>query len=129
VFEQVAQEMTQHMAKEEQMLFPYITALVNASRGGPVPSAPFGQVANPIRMMEIEHQSAGDAMASIRRLSGSYAPPDDACTTFKVTYQELRAFEADLHQHVHLENNILFPKALRLERQVMSAPGNPAFRG
>jgi regulator of cell morphogenesis and NO signaling len=107
------------MAKEEQMLFPYITALVNAARGGrPAPVAPFGAVANPIRMMEMEHQAAGDEMASIRKLSGGYTPPADACTTFTVTYQELQAFEADLHQHVHLENNILFPKALVLERQV-----------
>jgi regulator of cell morphogenesis and NO signaling len=68
-------------------------------------------------MMEIEHQSAGDEMAAIRRLSGGYAPPPDACTTFKVAYQELRAFEADLHRHVHLENNILFPKAVALERE------------
>lgn len=116
-FENIATALAQHMAKEEQMLFPYINALVAASRGGAAaPFAPFGSVANPIRMMEIEHQSAGDEMASIRRLSGGYEPPADACTTFKVTYQELLAFEADLHQHVHLENNILFPKAVALER-------------
>jgi regulator of cell morphogenesis and NO signaling len=117
-FEDVAQELTQHMMKEENMLFPYINALVSASRGGSVPVAPFGAVANPIRMMEIEHQAAGDAMAAIRKLSGNYAPTEDACTTFKVTYQELHAFEADLHQHVHLENNILFPKALEIERRL-----------
>ena len=111
-FETVAQELTQHMVKEEHVLFPYIDALVAAGRGGSMPGAPFGAVANPIRMMEIEHQAAGDAMAAIRQLSGDYTPPADACTTFKVTYQELQAFEADLHQHVHLENNILFPKAL-----------------
>jgi iron-sulfur cluster repair protein YtfE (RIC family) len=92
------------------------TALAQAGRGGAVPSAPFGTVQNPVGMMELEHQSAGEAMDSIRKLSGGYAPPADACTTFKVTYQELSAFEADLHRHVHLENNILFPKALALER-------------
>ena len=59
-------------------------------------------------------------MAAIRRLSGDYAPPEDACTTYKVTYQELEAFEADLHRHVHLENNILFPKALRLEAELVN---------
>jgi regulator of cell morphogenesis and NO signaling len=117
-FEGVAQEMTQHMVKEERMLFPYIEALVAASRGGPAPFAPFGEVANPIRMMEIEHQAAGDETAAIRRLSGSYTPPADACATFQVTYKELEAFEADLHQHVHLENNILFPKAIALEHQM-----------
>ncbi len=120
-FENVAHELTQHMHKEEHMLFPYIEALVAAGRGGPEPVAPFGTVANPIRMMEIEHQAAGDEMAGIRKLSGGYAPPADACTTFTVTYQELRAFEADLHQHVHLENNILFPKALGLERRLKGA--------
>jgi regulator of cell morphogenesis and NO signaling len=117
-FEGVAEELMSHMAREEQVLFPYITALVSAGRGGPVPRAPFGTVANPIRMMEREHQAAGDEMAGIRQASGGYALPEDACMTYKVTYQELAAFEADLHQHVHLENNILFPKALELERRL-----------
>jgi regulator of cell morphogenesis and NO signaling len=118
-FENLAREMTQHMAREEQVLFPYIADMVAAARGGrPAPPAPFGVVANPIRVLETEHVAAGDEMASIRNLSGGYTPPEDACTTFKVAYQELRAFEADLHQHVHLENNILFPKALALERQL-----------
>ncbi|HEY3381718.1 MAG TPA: iron-sulfur cluster repair di-iron protein [Vicinamibacterales bacterium] len=116
-FAAIAAEMAQHMLKEERMLFPYIGQLAAAARVRTAPSpAPFGSVANPIRMMEAEHQSAGDTMATIRRLSGDYTLPADACTTFKVTYQELQAFEADLHRHVHLENNILFPKALALER-------------
>ena len=113
VFEGVAAEMITHMAKEEQVLFPYITALVTAAKGGQAPPpAHFGSVANPIRMMEREHESAGSAMATIRRLSHDYTPPADACTTYRVTYKELHEFEADLHRHVHLENNILFPKAL-----------------
>jgi regulator of cell morphogenesis and NO signaling len=120
-FDAIVRELTEHMVKEEQMLFPYINGLVAARHGGPRPTAPFGSIANPIRMMEIEHQAAGDGMAAIRRLSGDYTPPADACTTFKVTYQELLAFEADLHRHVHLENNILFPKALVLERELTSA--------
>jgi regulator of cell morphogenesis and NO signaling len=128
-FASIADELTRHMAKEEQVLFPYINALAGAHRGGDVPFAPFGEVANPIRMMEREHQAAGDEMASIRRLSGGYAPPPDACTTFKVAYQELQAFEADLHRHVHLENNILFPKAIDLERQVRSAAAPAPGRG
>lgn len=116
-FAAIAAEMTAHMAKEERVLFPYIKALAAARReGGPAPRAPFGSIANPIRMMEAEHQSAGDTMAAIRRLSGGYAPPADACATYRVTYKELEAFEADLHRHVHLENNILFPRALDLER-------------
>lgn len=116
-FDEIAAEMTNHMAKEERMLFPYIKALAASAREGtPAPRAPFGSIANPIRMMEAEHQSAGDTMAAIRRLSRDYTPPEDACTTYQVTYKELAAFEADLHRHVHLENNILFPRALDLER-------------
>jgi regulator of cell morphogenesis and NO signaling len=119
-FDEIAAEMTSHMAKEEQILFPYIRRLTAAERsGGPAPRAPFGSIANPIRMMESEHQAAGDTMAAIRRLSGGYTPPDDACTTYKVTYKELEAFEADLHRHVHLENNVLFPRALQAEKSAM----------
>lgn len=114
-FDFVAAELTAHMAKEERVLFPYISGLAAAARGGEVPSAPFGSIANPIAMMEAEHRNAGDQMAAIRELSAGFVTPPDACTTFKVTYQELQAFEADLHRHVHLENNILFPRALDLE--------------
>lgn len=118
-FSAVAEDMVQHMAKEERMLFPYITRLAQAARAGqPAPAAPFGTIANPIRMMELEHQAAGDLMAAIRELSGGFAPPSDACTTYRVTYKELEEFEADLHRHVHLENNVLFPKALQLERSL-----------
>lgn len=119
LFSEVAGEMTSHMAKEEQILFPYIVALEEASRrAGGRPSAPFGTVRNPIRMMEAEHESAGDAMARIRSLTSDYAIPDGACTTYRVCLQELEAFERDLHEHVHLENNILFPKAARLEAEM-----------
>jgi regulator of cell morphogenesis and NO signaling len=116
IFADVAAEMTSHMAKEEQMLFPFIVSLANAAASdGRAPIPPFGTVANPIRMMEHEHDSAGGAMARIRALTRGFAPPDDACATYRVALQELEAFEQDLHEHVHLENNILFPKALRLE--------------
>ncbi len=117
-FDLVAADLMAHMAKEERMLFPYIGRLAAAARGGEVPVAPFGTIANPIAMMELEHRNAGDEMAAMRSLSAGFAPPPDACTTFKVTYQELQAFEADLHRHVHLENNILFPRALDLEREL-----------
>ena len=119
LFSEVADEMTSHMAKEEQILFPYIVDVEKASqRGIGRPSAPFGTVRNPIRMMEMEHESAGDAMARIRSLTSGYAIPEGACTTYRVCLQELEAFERDLHQHVHLENNILFPKAARLENEL-----------
>jgi regulator of cell morphogenesis and NO signaling len=79
------------------------------------PPAPFGSVANPIHMMEAEHEFVGDAMAEMRHLTGGYKPPEDACATYQVCLQELEAFEHDLHDHVHLENNLLFPKASALE--------------
>jgi regulator of cell morphogenesis and NO signaling len=111
----VAAEMTSHMAKEERILFPYIGLLAEARRQGrPVPAAPFGSVDNPIRMMEAEHEAAGAAVARIRALTGGYRTPEDACATYRVTLQELDAFERDLHAHVHLENNLLFPKARAL---------------
>jgi len=116
LFSGVAAEMTSHMMKEERILFPFIVELQEAAeRGGPAPVIPFGTVANPIRMMEDEHESAGAAMAYIRELTANYTVPDDGCTTYRVGLQELEAFEQDLHAHVHLENNILFPKALALE--------------
>ena len=116
LFEGVAEEMTMHMFKEERILFPFIVALAEARRTGTAPpSAPFGTVGNPIHMMEQEHESAGDAMARIRELSRGYEPPEDACATYRVCLQELQAFETDLHGHVHLENNILFPRAMQLE--------------
>lgn len=117
--EDVVEEMKHHMMKEEMVLFPYIKQLAAARRAGrTMPPPPFGSVRNPIRMMEAEHESAGDALKSIRKLSAEYTPPEDACTTYRVSYRELQEFEEDLHTHVHLENNILFPKALILERRV-----------
>lgn len=120
-FDAIGREFQQHMQKEENALFPFIKALARSKDGGQEATpSPFGSVQNPIRMMEAEHQSAGDEMRTIRELSGSYVLPDDACTTYRVTYQELRDFEIDLHQHVHLENNILFPKAILLESELLS---------
>ena len=112
----VADEMTSHMMKEEHILFPYMTSMARAAEQGVrAPMAPFGTVRNPIRMMEAEHESAGHAMAEIRSLTDGFRPPADACGTYAVCLQELEAFEHDLHAHVHLENNILFPKAARIE--------------
>ncbi len=75
----------------------------------------FGTVANPVRMMMQEHDGAGDALKQLRTLTNNYSTPEDACVTYKTFYDALRAFEADLHQHIHLENNILFPRAIALE--------------
>jgi regulator of cell morphogenesis and NO signaling len=122
LIEGIAEEMASHMMKEEEILFPYVTGLGPASRGEAAhPSAPFGTVNNPIRMMEMEHESVGDATARIRALTDGYRIPEDACTTYRICLQELEAFERDLHEHVHLENNILFPKAKRLEAEIREA--------
>ena len=115
-FQGVASELTSHMMKEERILFPFIRALALADKKpGTFTMPPFGTIRNPIAMMEAEHQDAGDALSAIRSLSAGYEPPPDACTTYRVTFQELKQFERDLHQHVHLENNILFPKAIAIE--------------
>ncbi len=119
-FEEVAQEMTLHMRKEELILFPYIKRLVAAKKKGqPLEEPPFGSVENPIRMMEAEHDRAGEIMKQIHQLSNEFTPPEDACNTYRVTFHKLREFEEDLHQHVHLENNILFPKSVELEQELL----------
>jgi regulator of cell morphogenesis and NO signaling len=122
IFKSVADEMTTHMMKEERVLFPFIKELAQSARNGqPVQSPPFQTIQNPIRMMEAEHVSAGGGMEDIRNASLKYAIPADACMTYRITYKELEAFEVDLHKHVHLENNILFPKAIELEQQMLTA--------
>lgn len=115
-FAALAEELTAHMMKEEMVLFPYIEKLENAtSAGRPAPQAPFGSIGNPVRMMEMEHASAGEGLEEIRNLTSTYTPPEDACFSYKTLYSALREFEVDLHQHIHLENNILFPRAIALE--------------
>lgn len=111
-FEAMGRDLLQHMRKEEHVLFPYIRELDGPSRPGP---SPFGSVENPIRMMEREHLEAGAQLREIRRLTSDYTPPPDGCTTYRVCFEELAHFERDLHRHVHLENNILFPRAVQLE--------------
>jgi len=109
-------ELSSHMMKEENILFPYMAALENAtSSGKPKPRPAFGTVSNPVRMMELEHDAAGVALKSISELSGNYTPPEDGCFSYKTLYSALQEFENDLHQHVHLENNILFPRAIGME--------------
>ncbi len=115
-FSKAAKELSQHMVKEEQVLFPHIRALAEAVRsGGPPPPDMFGTVQNPIRMMEIEHEMVGDVLAAIRGLTGGFQPPPDACPTYCLVLEEIAAFERDFDAHVHLENHVLFPKAVELE--------------
>ncbi|MFB3815168.1 MAG: iron-sulfur cluster repair di-iron protein [Terriglobales bacterium] len=110
-FSDLSQELESHLMKEEQVLFPYIVAFER----GEAPHSCFGTVQNPIRMMMFEHDNAGAALRDMRAASGNYTLPADACISYQTLYQALQAFEADLHQHIHLENNILFPRALALE--------------
>jgi regulator of cell morphogenesis and NO signaling len=115
-FSAVGQELAMHMMKEEMMLFPYIVRMEEAVLAGePVLPPPFGTVANPVRMMMSEHDGAGDLLREMRDASGNFTAPPDACLTFQTLYRALEEFEADLHQHIHLENNILFPRAIAME--------------
>jgi regulator of cell morphogenesis and NO signaling len=117
----VYKDLKQHMMKEEHLLFPYIKYLVNVQKNSASPEAPFfGTIKNPIQMMEAEHESAGNLLADIEKLTNYYAPPADTCNTFKVFYQELKEFELDLHKHVHLENNILFRRSIELENKLFN---------
>lgn len=116
LFREVALELEQHMMKEEGILFPHIINLAIANRKEESISVPFGSVQNPIKMMEHEHDSAGDIFKEIERLTNNYTPPAHACNTYKALYHHLKEFQDDLHIHIHLENNILFPKAIKMEK-------------
>jgi len=116
LFSSLKSDLTLHMKKEEMILFPYIIALEDAvAAGRPVPSPMFGTVRNPVRQMRTEHDTAGDILRNIRKLSSDYSLPGDACASFKAAYEALEDLEKDLHQHIHLENNVLFPKAEEVE--------------
>jgi len=112
VFAELCAELEPHMFKEERILFPAIRLMEQSAAS---PSFPFGTVANPIRIMEHEHDNAGDALSQLRTLTGDYGPPADACNTYRAMLDGLRELEADMHQHIHKENNILFPRGIELE--------------
>lgn len=121
VFGALANEMNAHMMKEEKILFPLIKYLVDTSKFNEKPkTSGFGTIKNPVNQMESEHISAGSATEKLRELTDDYKLPEDACTTFQVLYKELNEFEFDLHKHVHLENNILFPRAIKLEEKLLA---------
>ena len=114
--ESLAEELFAHLRKEELILFPYVKELSRAKEAGEtVKAPPFQSAQNPIRVMEADHEFAGATMAEIRELSNGFTPPEGACNTYRVLYALLEEFEEDLHRHVHLENNILFPQAVELE--------------
>ena len=116
-FSGLAQELMTHLMKEEMMLFPYIERMEEAViQKELVLPAPFGTVQNPVAMMEHEHDSAGSALRAIRKACNDFTAPADACVSYQTLYKALAVFEADLHRHLHLENNILFPRAIAMEQ-------------
>jgi regulator of cell morphogenesis and NO signaling len=117
VFAVLRSELETHLYKEEAILFPFIVQYSCAAQENrPMPPVPFGSIANPVAMMEREHAGAGDALEEIRSLTNQFELPSYACNTVKALYEGLKALEADLHVHIHLENNILFPRAIALEK-------------
>jgi regulator of cell morphogenesis and NO signaling len=121
-FDHVRIDLGQHLLKEEQVLFPYVRDLAVSTETSSGSTSPFGTVENPIRMMEREHRDAADELRIIRELTKGYVAPSDGCATYAACMAELGQFERDLHRHVHLENNVLFPKAIALEADVCSRP-------
>lgn len=121
VFSGLTKELLMHLTKEEQTLFPYIARMEEAmTKGIPFPRPAFGTVQNPVRMMVMEHDNSGAALHQMRSLSNNYQLPTDACNSYRALYDGLKSFEGDMHQHVHLENNILFPRAVAMEDAAVS---------
>ena len=114
LFREINEEMTMHMHKEEVILFPRIKEIVALQEAHQQSNLVPGYIAAPIQVMELEHEHAGDVLYKIRELTNNYTPPAEACTTFQVSLAELKEFEEDLHRHVHLENNLLFPLAEKM---------------
>lgn len=121
LFNDSAGELAMHMKKEELILFPAVRRMVKSQMQKTTPEKPqFGPINNPIQMMMHEHNNEGERFRQIEALSNKYNPPQDACNTYRVTFAMLKEFEEDLHLHIHLENNILFPKSLELEKTISS---------
>lgn len=117
VFESLAEELSAHLLKEEMILFPYIVRMEGALNAKEtITTAPFGSVQNPVSMMKHEHDSAGSALRTMKEATNGYSAPTDACVSFQTLYKALASFEVDLHQHIHLENNVLFPRAVAMEK-------------
>ena len=116
----LTEELTMHLMKEEAVLFPYVSKLETAlATGASLPEKCFGTVANPIAMMIREHDDAGGLLAEIRTLTSNFTTPEGACPTYHAYFDGLREFQQDLHQHIHLENNILFPRAIAIEQSTL----------
>lgn len=120
IFSETAGQMSAHMKKEELLIFPFIKRLVKLKEeGGKLPKARFNSDQNPIDLMLKDHNDEGERFRKIRELSKNYEIPEDACSTYRVSLALLHEFEEDLHEHIHLENNILFPKSIALEKELV----------
>ncbi len=116
LFRALYADLDPHLLKEENILFPYLLELdAAAARGSRCAPPPFGTVQNPVRMMHLEHEAVGDLLKRLRTVTSNYTTPADGCFSYQTLYSGLEAFEADLLQHIHLENNILFPRAIEME--------------
>lgn len=119
IFNRLGKDLRLHLVKEETIVFPFIKGLLlNEKTGKNSPAKAFDSIQTPTQMMELEHEQAGDDLAEIRNLTRDYTLPEDACTSYTVLFKKLQQFENDLFNHVHLENNILFPKAIALEKKL-----------
>ncbi len=118
-FQELRRDLEPHMLREERVLFPYIIRMEETiEEKQPLPVPPFGTVRNPVRVMRAEHDAAGEILRAMREASSDYTTPPDGCISYQTLYSALIALEADLHQHIHLENNILFPRAVEMEQAV-----------
>lgn len=126
-FAVISAELTHHFSCEENMLFPHIEQLEAAGR--PVMQVPFANLQQPVTRMIMDHNQTGGELRTLREAASNYEPPTDACTTFRALYRALEELERDLHQHIHLENNILFPRAIRLEGEVLNGTGTTSVCG
>ncbi len=119
MFDESAGKLSMHLMKEELVLFPQVRKLVKARKGEEVDLSRLEGVDSPIKVMLAEHDAEGDRFKTISEITNGYTTPDDGCNTYEVTMRTLQEFEEDLHRHIHLENNILFPEAIRLEETVV----------
>lgn len=119
LFTELGDDLLQHLLKEEKVLFPYVIDLERNSGNNGVLMLPFGTVKNPVRIMMTEHDTAGDILKKMRQVSADYKIPEGACPSFTALYNRLEGLEKDLHRHIHLENNLLFPKAVKLEDEAV----------
>ncbi len=118
IFNKIATDLATHLKEEEEIFFPALKRVdVHKKKGTIPPAKDIEMIKDSLQRLTEEHEEIGDAIHKIRRLAGEYTIPENVCNTFVVTYQKLKEFEDDLHKHVHLENNILFPKAVQLEQE------------